>query len=173
MPVSPSQFREVFGSYPAQVAIITAVGADGQPRGFTCTTTCAVSATPPLLLICVDDNSQTLPAILTSRSFVVNILAAPGEQASRLFAGKAQDKFDHLEWRPSDSAGGAPILTDIVLAYAECRVVQSMTAGDHRIVVGQVEGSAVFPREPLLYGKGDYHAWPSTLGAALGPVGGV
>ena len=64
MPVSPESFRELFGSFPAQVAIITAVGADGRPRGFTCTTTCAVSAAPPLLLICVDENSQTLPAIL-------------------------------------------------------------------------------------------------------------
>ncbi|MGW5469305.1 flavin reductase family protein [Streptomyces chartreusis] len=160
MPVSPEGFRELFGSFPAQVAIITAVGADGRPRGFTCTTTCAVSAAPPLLLICVDENSQTLPAILAGRSFVVNVLAAPGEEASRVFAGKAGDKFDRVAWEPSRRAGGAPILTDVALAYAECRVVQTVTAGDHRIIVGEVEGSAVFPREPLLYGKGEYHAWP-------------
>ena len=89
-----------------------------------------------------------------------HVLAAPGEEASRIFSGKAADKFDRVAWEPSRRAGGAPILTDVVLAYAECRVVQTVTAGDHRIIVGEVEGSAVFPREPLLYGKGEYHAWP-------------
>ncbi len=169
--VSPERFRAVFGSFPAAVSIITAAGADGQPRGFTCTATSAVSATPPLLLVCVDDTSQTLPAILTSGSFVVNVLAAPGEEASRVFAGKAPDKFDHVVWRPSVRAAGAPILTDVALAYAECRVVQTVAAGDHRIVVGRMEGSGVFPREPLLYAKGAYHAWPVTPHAAA--FGGV
>lgn len=170
MTVTPPQFRELFGSFPAQVAIVTAVDADGQPRGFTCTATCAVSATPPLLLVCVDEASQTLPAILSSRSFVVNLLSGTGEAASRVFAGKDPDKFDHVRWRPSDVAGGAPILTDVALAYAECQLVQDRPAGDHRIVVGRIEGSAVFPRTPLLYGRGDYTS-PSLPTRA--PVGGV
>ncbi len=156
MSVTSEQFREIFGSFPTAVSIITAMDSEGEPRGFTCNAVCAVSAGPPLLLIGVSKTSQTLPAILSSQSFVVNFLASPGVEASNIFAGKSQDKFSCVQWRPSAIANGAPVLSDIALAYAECRIENTVDAGDHLLVVARVDGGSTFPRDPLLYCRGDY-----------------
>ncbi|MDH6112142.1 flavin reductase (DIM6/NTAB) family NADH-FMN oxidoreductase RutF [Kitasatospora sp. MAP12-15] len=166
MAISPERFREVFGSFPTSVSVITALDDQGQPRGFTCNAVCAVSAAPPLLLICVDKNSQTLPAIAASGAFVVNVLASSGEEVSRLFAGKETDKFTAVDWRPSALADGAPILADVALAYAECRVVDTVEGGDHWIFIARVEGAEVAAREALLYFKRHYSVWNQELAAA-------
>ncbi|WP_035798953.1 flavin reductase family protein [Kitasatospora mediocidica] len=166
MAINPERFREVFGSFPTSVSVVTALDGQGQPRGFTCNAVCAVSAEPPLLLVCVDRGAQTLPAIVASGAFVVNVLAASGdhgERTSRLFAGKEADKFAAVDWRPSAVAGGAPILADVALAYAECRVVDAVEAGDHWIFIARVEGAEVSAREPLLYFKRQYSSWAPDL----------
>ncbi|MFG2607156.1 flavin reductase family protein [Streptomyces sp. NPDC048514] len=165
MPVSSEQFREIFGSFPTAVAVITTVDDQGEPRGFTCNAVCSVSAAPPLLLIGVDKQSQTLPALLSTQAFVVNFLAASGQEASQVFASKSQDKFATVRWRPSDLAAGAPILTDVALAYAECRTVQTVEAGDHWLFVAQVEGGRTDAREPLLYCRGEYSIWSGLVPA--------
>ncbi|MEV0899861.1 flavin reductase family protein [Actinoplanes sp. NPDC049802] len=159
-------FRELFGSFPTPVAIITALGGDGVPRGFTCNAVCAVSAAPPQLLICADHRSQTLPAILTSGAFVVNVLAPDGADASRLFAGKRDDKFAGVAWEPSVIAGGAPVLTEVALSYMECRVTRVVEAADHAVIFASVDGGAVLRREALLYCRGDYTSWTPSV-----PVG--
>ncbi|MBC3842340.1 flavin reductase family protein [Streptacidiphilus sp. 4-A2] len=163
MAISPQRFRDVFGSFPTSVAIITALDDAGEPRGFTCNAVCAVSAEPPLLLVCVDKKSQTLPAIASSQAFVVNVLSDAGEDASRLFAGKSDNKFAEVAWRRSEHAAGAPVLTEATLAYAECRVVDSTLAGDHWVFFARVEAAEVFTRDPLLYHKGRYSSWQPHL----------
>ncbi|PYC83784.1 flavin reductase [Streptomyces tateyamensis] len=165
MAIGPDLFREVFGSFPTSVSIITALDEEGEPRGFTCNAVCAVSADPALLLICVDKKSQTLPAIAASGTFVVNVLAAAGEDASRVFAGKENDKFAAVDWRPSAVADGAPVLADIALAAAECRVVDAVQGGDHWIFIARVEGAQVFHRAPLMYFKRRYSSWGPQLAA--------
>jgi flavin reductase (DIM6/NTAB) family NADH-FMN oxidoreductase RutF len=159
MAVDTRRFRELFGSFPTSVSIITTVDADGSPRGFTCNAMTAVSADPPMLLVCVDKGSQTLPALRHSRSLVVHVLAENGREASDLFASKAEAKFEGLSWRPAALAGGAPVLEDVALAHAECRVVQHVEAGDHWIVVARVEAAEVHGRRPLLYQRGTYSVW--------------
>ncbi|MFG2873473.1 flavin reductase family protein [Streptomyces sp. NPDC048337] len=159
MTVASERFSELFGSFPTPIAIVTAMGADGEPLGFTSNSVCAVSAATPTLLISVGKESRTLPAIVSSQAFAVNFLSAAGESTSRLFASKAADKFADVEWEPSALANGAPLLTGVALGYAECRVEDALQVSDHWLFIARVEGTAVFPREPLLYRKGRYSVW--------------
>ncbi|MFJ9903610.1 flavin reductase family protein [Streptomyces sp. NPDC101152] len=159
MPVDAARFREVFGSFPTAIAVVTATAEDGRPRGFTCNAVSAVSIEPPLLLICVDKRSQTLSALRASRSFVVNVLAEGGQDAARVFAGRSDDKFADVRWVPSDVSDGAPVLLDLTLAYAECVVVRAVEAGDHWIFIGRVDGAESFPRSPVLYHQGAFSVW--------------
>ncbi|MEU5045332.1 flavin reductase family protein [Streptomyces griseorubiginosus] len=159
MAVETSRFRELFGSFPTSVAIVTALDDQQEPRGFTCNALTAVSAEPPLLSVCVDKRSQTLPALIHSGAFVVHILAEGAQEASEAFAGKSEHKFAGRRWKPSETAKGAPVLTDIALAYAECTVVQPVEAGDHWIYIARVDGVEVFPRRPLLYHRRSYSIW--------------
>lgn len=161
MAVDAVRFRELFGSFPTSVSIVTTLDDRGEPRGFTCNAVCAVSADPPLLLVCVDKGSRSLPALQHSGAFVVHVLAEEGRDASDRFAGRSEDKFAGQEWYPSAAAGGAPVLTGVALALAECVVVQRVEAGDHWIFIARVDGAQVFPRRPLLYHRRGYHVWES------------
>ena len=159
MPVDRDAFCRILGAFPTGVAIVTACAEDGTPKGLTSSAVCSVSASPPLLLVCVDKQSRTLDAIRSSGAFVANILAAGAEELSQRFASKAHDKFAGVVWEPAGSAGGAPILVDDVEAYAECLVAQIVDAGDHYVIIGSVEGGGVKAKDPLLYFQGHYQTF--------------
>jgi len=147
-----STFREIVGSFPTGVVIVTAAG----PRGLTTNAVSSVSLEPPLLLVCVDRASRTLPALLDHGAFVVNYLAAGREALAQLFATKADDKFAAVSWEASRHASGAPILRDDVIAWAECSVFDSHDAGDHVIVVGRIEEGGAPGGAPLTYFRRKY-----------------
>ncbi|MFE0464057.1 flavin reductase family protein, partial [Kitasatospora sp. NPDC058965] len=159
MAVDAGRFREIFGSFPTAVAIVTALDEAGEPKGFTCNAVSAVSVDPALLLVCVDKGSRSLPALRHSGAFVVHFLGEDGQQASDRFAGRGDDKFAGQDWYPSAAAGGAPVLTGVALAHAECVVVQQVEAGDHWILIARVEEGEVHPSRPLLYHRRGYHVW--------------
>ncbi|MGY6653664.1 flavin reductase family protein [Amycolatopsis sp. TRM77291] len=159
MTICSESFRDFFGAFPTAVSIVTTLDARGEPRGLTCNSVAAVSLDPPLLSICVANRSKTLEAFTSTGSFVVNVLAEGGEELSTAFAGNSRDKFAGVEWVPSAITGGVPVLATGTLAYAECSVVQSVRAGDHRILIGRIDGSAVFPSRPLLYQRSTYSVW--------------
>jgi len=154
--IEPQRFREVMASFPSGVVIVTAFGYDGEPRGLTVNAFCAVSLEPPLALACIDKLSNTLPAVRHTDGFTANILATGREPLARLMATKAQDKFKTLEWRRSE-AGGGPVLEHDIAAYAVCTLKETVEAGDHWILIGNVvEGARIPEVTPLVYGRRDY-----------------
>ncbi len=159
MPVDRDTFVEIMASYPAGVAIVTTLEPDGTPRGLTTTAVSSVSAEPPLLLVCVDLTSRTLPALREGGRFVVNFLREGRSEVARLFASKADDKFDLVEWRPS--ASGLPVLAADALAWAECVTVHELEPGDHVILLGRVEEGAGAAGEdaPLMYYRRSWGVW--------------
>ncbi|MBV9101354.1 MAG: flavin reductase family protein [Candidatus Dormibacteraeota bacterium] len=172
MAVEGDLFRQVLGSFPAGVTVVTAVDADDSPKGLTSTAVTSVSASPPLLLVCVDRTSNTLPAIEHSQAFVVNFLAAGEEWLALRFASKAPDKFSGLSWTRSEVAAGAPVLSDHVVAHAECVVTERIEAGDHIIFIGQIEHGVVREGVPLMFFRHEFAPWPfrGDERQAIGPV---
>ncbi len=158
MTVERAVFLEIMASFPSGVGIVTTLDG-GEPRGLTTTALASVSADPPLLLVCVDVTSRTLPSLLERRGFVVNFLRSGREPLARLFASKAEDKFAGLAWR--SSPGGLPVLDEDAIAWAECTTEREIEAGDHLILLGRAEaGEALRPdEEPLLYHRRSWGSW--------------
>ena len=159
MTVDRDLFVEIMASYPAGVAVVTTLDVDGAPRGLTTTAVSSVSAEPPLLLVCVDLTSRTLPALRAGGRFVVNFLREGRSELARAFASKAEDKFAGVAWRPS--ATGMPVLEEDALAWAECVTVQELEPGDHVILLGQVEdgAGAADADAPLMYYRRSWGVW--------------
>lgn len=140
MAVEREVFFEIMSAFPTGVAIVTTVGEDGAPRGLTTNSFTSISADPPIVLVSLDRESRTLPAIRASGRFVVNLMRHDCEEVCRLFASRADDKFARVAWLPG--AGGVPILHEGTVAHAECTVLQEIEIGDHVVFTGLVQAGA-------------------------------
>lgn len=152
MPIATQLYREIMACFPSGVAVVTAHEAGTTPRGLTVSAFCAVSLDPPLVLVCIDKQSNTLPALQQSGGFTVNFLAGGREHLAVLYASKAEEKFDGLNWRRPELAEGGPILHEDCAAYAVCVTRQAVEAGDHWVFIGEVQDGAVMEGQlPLLF----------------------
>ena len=142
MAIEKGFFRQVMGQFATGVTIVTTCG-QGKPSGITVNAFCSVSLDPPLVLVCIDLISHTLPAIRESGSFAVNILTDEQEYLSRCFAGSTQERYEHFcHANFHTAATGAPII-DGSLAFIDARVVAEHPGGDHVIFLGQVEAMGI------------------------------
>jgi flavin reductase (DIM6/NTAB) family NADH-FMN oxidoreductase RutF len=153
MPIDKQEFRRVLARFAAGVTVVTTVGDDDRPYGLTATAFTSVSLEPPLVLVCVDKQSDSHPHFHTSRVFAVNFLGVEHEAISRHFAVSGGDKFKDLAFRRGVT--GAPLLAK-ALGVLECRIVEIVAGGDHTIFLGEVEAADARDGEPLLYYCGAY-----------------
>jgi flavin reductase (DIM6/NTAB) family NADH-FMN oxidoreductase RutF len=154
--VSAAEFREAMGNFATGVAVVTSVGADGQPVGTTANAVTSLSLDPPLLLVCFDLRSATLEAIRGHGAFVVNVLGHRQRYLSANFARRGiAAAWDGVRHRRGPT--GSPRL-DGVIAVVECTVEHALRGGDHEIVVGRVQQveTAGDGAAPLVFWRGHY-----------------
>ncbi len=118
---------------------------EGEVNAFTANWLSQVSFEPPLIAVSIENTTKSLPMILRSRAFIVNVLRTDGqddEKPNRKLAGqlgksalKYPDKLEGIAWTPGP--GGAPILHD-ALAWVACEVKHTAEAGDSTLVIAEV-----------------------------------
>ena len=148
-----ARLREVMGHFVTGVAVVTASGPEG-PAGLTTNAVTSVSLDPPLLLVCFDNASRTLPVVRDSGRYAVNVLRAGQEDLAAVFASKrvAREKFEAVT---HTVAHGVPVLDD-ALAWVACDLVELLPGGDHTIGIGAVIAGAAAEGEPLMFWRGAY-----------------
>ena len=152
-PIEPAVYRQVLGHFPTGVCVVTTIDGD-TPLGLAVGSFSSVSLDPPLVQFSVSNTSHSLAGIVRSGRFCVNVLSEHQEDVCRIFAGKGDDKFAGIGWRPS--ANNTPHLTDVV-AHIDCDVHDTVAAGDHTIVLGLVTDLGVdVGGGPLLFFRGGY-----------------
>lgn len=154
MSIDPALFRSVLGRFATGVTVVTARDADGRDHGMTVSAFSSVSLDPPLVLCCIEHEAAMHPVLERTETFAVNILSASQEALSRRFSERELERFDGIGYERAQD--GAPLL-DGVLAYLECRTVARHEAGDHTIVIGEVENAEAYGGAPLLYYRGGYN----------------
>jgi flavin reductase (DIM6/NTAB) family NADH-FMN oxidoreductase RutF len=155
MAVDSAEFRRILGHWASGVAVVTSVGAAGEPRGLTASAIASVSLSPPLVLACVEHDSDTHDCIRDAGCFAISVLLQADERTARAFAGDdVADKFRGIAW--DTHATGAPVLRD-ALAWVDCRLHAAYDGGDHTIFVGRVVAGHAADGEPLVYYRGGYH----------------
>jgi 3-hydroxy-9,10-secoandrosta-1,3,5(10)-triene-9,17-dione monooxygenase reductase component len=152
-------FRDVVGTFPTGVTIVTATGAGG-PAGLTTNAFTSLSLDPPLILVCFDNSSRTLPVVREAGRFAVNVLRAGQEDLAAVFASKRVQAAKFAEVTHSEQ-GGVPVIDD-ALAWLVCDVHELLPGGDHTIGIGAVTAAAAFEGDPLVFQKGEY--WGLTRG---------
>lgn len=158
--VDRDAFLKIMTAFPTGVAVITTTDGRGVQRGLTSNAVTSASVSPPLLLVCVDKNSRTLPALIEAGAFVVNFMADNSEHICCLFASKAEEKFTGISW--TESPSGFPVLHEHTLAWAECALHQHIEVGDHIVLVGLVRHGETAPleRRPISYFRRAFQPYP-------------
>ena len=152
--IDTSEFRRVLGHFTTGVSIVTTRAENGQPRGLTVNAFSSVSLEPTLVMVCVEKVSDSHGCIHASGFYAVNVLAENGEALSRRFATwGVEDKFQGVAY--TEAKSGAPVL-EAALAWVDCRVVESLSVGDHTVFVGEVLDADAREGRPLVYYRGGY-----------------
>jgi flavin reductase (DIM6/NTAB) family NADH-FMN oxidoreductase RutF len=156
MSLSTSDFRKAMGCFATGVTVITD-DEDGEVHGMTANAFTAVSLDPVLVLVCVDHRARTHAHLHARKRFGVNVLSSDQQTISEYYARSAEThqhpeaagaRFDRTEQ-------GTPVLQG-ALAYLECRLHSTETAGDHTIFIAEVEEVVVRDGDPLLYFRSQY-----------------
>jgi flavin reductase (DIM6/NTAB) family NADH-FMN oxidoreductase RutF len=153
--IEPTLFRQLLGSFPTGVAVITTRGSDGKPAGLTCNSFSSVSLEPPLVLFSLRKASKLLETFRSGEGFAINILSERQDALSGRFASsKIEDKFEGVSWHPG--ALQLPVI-DHCLASFECSSYACHEAGDHYIFIGEVQHmSGGTADQALVFYKGAY-----------------
>jgi flavin reductase (DIM6/NTAB) family NADH-FMN oxidoreductase RutF len=153
--IDANEFKRVMGHFPSGVTIVTTFRPGGDPCGLTVNAFSSVSLEPPLVLVCVERDAESHDCIVSYGGYAVNVLAdEEGEKLSRRFAQPlANDKFEGVAY--ASGRAGLPILKQS-LAWMECRVVDTVEAGDHTIFIGEVIDGDAGEGHPLVYYRGGY-----------------
>jgi flavin reductase (DIM6/NTAB) family NADH-FMN oxidoreductase RutF len=156
MSAAKHDMRTVMGHFATGVSVVSTRRSDGSPVGTTVNAVTSVSLEPPLLLVCLAHDSETLAAVKSSLQFAVSVLAESQQEHSDRFAAKgAHAQAQEVEFSEHDP--GLPCLPD-ALATLTCRVSAMHSAGDHMIVIGEALSMSRAGEDvaPLLFFCGSY-----------------
>jgi flavin reductase (DIM6/NTAB) family NADH-FMN oxidoreductase RutF len=116
----------------------------GEEHGMTATWVTQASFDPAMVAVAVESTSKTIGLIRDAHHFALNVLQqGQREVAAKLgrASGTAPHKLKGIKTKPAPTSG-APILAD-ALGWVECRVVATLPAGDHTLVLGEVIAAGV------------------------------
>lgn len=153
--VDPAAFRRWMGHWSTGVCVVTAREGE-RDFGLTVNAFLSVSLEPPTVLVSLGEEANTTPVILRTRRFAVNLLRADQSALSRRFSqvGAVDTKFDGVALHRGPD--GLAWLDGSLGALA-CRVSAEHSAGDHRLILGEVVGmEAGAEGLPLLFFRGRY-----------------
>lgn len=142
--------RSAMARLPTGVVVVSTSTGRGV-QALTASTFVAASLEPPLVLLCLDRLATTREAVEEARRFSVSVLSARQEFFAERFAGRAP--LVDPTWREVPhrlGTNGLPIVEGCV-AWFECTVAAVHSAGDHDIIVGQVNEAGAAPGYPLVH----------------------
>ncbi len=152
--LSRAAFRRACGLFATGVAVLSARAADGTPHGLTINSFSSLSLDPPLVMVAIDRACSFLNTFESSSYYAVNILREEQSNLSVRFAKLPEGRFSGIAWQPGPSTG-SPVLED-VLGVLECRTLQVIDAGDHRVLVGEVVEVRIGEGRPLVFFRSEY-----------------
>jgi flavin reductase (DIM6/NTAB) family NADH-FMN oxidoreductase RutF len=149
-----SDLREDFLAGMRYVAnSVTVVTTDGKAgiSGATVSAFSSVSADPPMVLVCLNAESNTLEKIRDNADFCVNVLPEGAKHIAERFAGfhdeEFPDRFDGID--VTASKGPSPVISGATAFI--CKLDEMVTSGSHVICLGRVIETHAGNFTPLIY----------------------
>jgi flavin reductase (DIM6/NTAB) family NADH-FMN oxidoreductase RutF len=98
---------------------------------------------PPRIVVGLRNDSGIWHQVQAAGAFVVNVVGTGQKNLASIFLRRVQPEGNSLAGVSfHEGVTGAPILDDVP-AYLECRVAQSLDAGDHTLFLADIVGAGV------------------------------
>jgi 3-hydroxy-9,10-secoandrosta-1,3,5(10)-triene-9,17-dione monooxygenase reductase component len=135
--------------FASAVTVVTSALDSGELFGLTVSAFSSVSLSPPLVLICIRNESTATALFSKSMRYCVNILAEDQRNIAETFSlsGEA-GRFKNLDYYLGK--GGSPIIRNCI-GYIDCKIVEVIKGGDHTIFIGEASDAYAEEKVPLLY----------------------
>ncbi len=154
--VSEADFRKSLSFFATGIAVVTTYAHEGRMRAMTVNTFTSVSLNPPLILYCLGKSAFHFRVFARAEAFAVNVLHSNQQILSDRFAREHDD--DLADVKTGRLFTGSPILLGALTAL-DCVVYAKHEAGDHLIVLGEVQAIKSGPKfDPLLFFGSEYRA---------------
>lgn len=159
--VPVAEFQQAMAAFPAGITAVTTVY-EGEPAGLIATSVCSVSAEPPSILVCVNQQAAAHHAIVSAGFFAVNLLTVgQRDVVDRFRTLRGPGRFEDERWSRLET--GAPVLSDAAVVL-DCVLDARHEGFSHTILVGVVKASRVAGSAQagslLWHGRGYAHALP-------------
>lgn len=149
--VDQQAFKDAMSQLAAAVAIVT-TGTEEEPHGTTVSAFMSLSLDPPMVLVSLDQKSSLLALLAEGASIGINVLSTEQDGLARRFADKSVDRFAGVAWVMAD---GAPQLAGDH-TWVAGTVARMIAAGDHVLVLVDVQAATVNTNCPLLYWQREF-----------------
>lgn len=148
--VDPVDFRRTLGRFATGITVVS-MRTEEVTFGITVNAFMSVSLDPPLIAVCIDKKAKAHVTLIDSERFGVSILGAGQEAWSNHFAGRPGPSIAD----PFEPFHGFPVVRE-ALGQMVCRSYDVADAGDHSMVLGEVEALRSGEGRPLVYYQGRY-----------------
>ena len=153
--LSSAEYRGAMRQVAFSVAIVTSKHGEVF-NGLTATAVSSVSAEPPKLLVCVNNDASAKTLIDQSGILAVNFLNEDQANIARAFSTAklpGAQRFSSGSWLSLIS--GAPVLSEAAAVF-DCRVEQHIAESTHAIFICKVLAVRSSKNSALLYRNGDF-----------------
>jgi flavin reductase (DIM6/NTAB) family NADH-FMN oxidoreductase RutF len=148
------QLRKMLAGFPSGVVAVAAL-VDDQPAGMVVSSFTSVSLRPPLISICIARTSTTWPLLRDRPRLGISVLSDRQHALCGQLSARNADRFASVPW--TCSADGA-VLLDEAGTTLQSRVVDSLSAGDHDIVVlALIHAETRTQTTPLVFHHSRFH----------------
>ncbi len=141
--------RNIMRYFPSAVTEPTGALDSGELFGLTVAAFTSGSLAPPLVLICIRNESTARDLFTRAGRYCINILAKDQQKIGEIFSLAGEGgRFLNLNFYIGK--GGSPIIRGCI-GYIDCKMDQIIAVGDHTLFIGEAVDIGWEKKDPLLY----------------------
>tara|TARA_B100000927_G_C16077713_1_gene313832 strand:- start:39 stop:524 length:486 start_codon:yes stop_codon:yes gene_type:complete len=146
--------RNIFGKFVTGVSIVSFYDKKGIPKGVTVNSFSSVSLDPPIVLWCLDNNSDLYNELSITEKYIFNFLSSEQEALATKLSEKENHSFESVNYFDNENG---PII-EKSLGWISCLKKEMIKVGDHLIILGSVNNFEIFQnnKKPLIFWSGSY-----------------
>lgn len=151
----PAAFRQLMGQFATGVAVVSVPTDGGGIAAMTINSLVSVSLDPMLVSWSLQNSSSQFAAYAGAERFAVSILAEGQQTLARRYAARGSSALSPQDFETG--GGGLPVIAG-ALGHIACRRYAAHEAGDHTLILGEVEALAQgpAPSRPLVFFGGKF-----------------